>query len=136
MCRRLRFLLVCRRRSSTTTSRSRLPVFSMMARGGGRGCSAKCSTLSVYAWVWSSGKGNDKGKIKGLVGYARRNFLVPFPVFADFEALSVHLLTACQKRLADRLRGHDGTISARAMAQTIAHWLGFTPPRGRLLLRR
>jgi transposase len=27
------------------------------------------------------GKGNDKGKVEGLVGYARRNFLVPLPVF-------------------------------------------------------
>jgi transposase len=25
------------------------------------------------------GKGNDKGKVEGLVGYARRNFLVPIP---------------------------------------------------------
>ena len=38
------------------------------------------------------GKGNDKGKVEGLVGYARRNFLVPIPVFADFEALNAHLL--------------------------------------------
>ena len=37
------------------------------------------------------GKGNDKGKVEGLVGYARRNFLVPIPVFADFEALNAHL---------------------------------------------
>ncbi len=27
------------------------------------------------------GKGNDKGKVEGLVGYARRNFLVPVPSF-------------------------------------------------------
>jgi transposase len=32
------------------------------------------------------GKGNDKGKVEGLVGYARRNFLVPIPVFESFEA--------------------------------------------------
>ena len=51
------------------------------------------------------GKGNDKGKVEGLVGYARRNFLVPIPVFADFEALNAHLLEGCRKRLADRLRG-------------------------------
>ena len=25
------------------------------------------------------GKGNDKGKVEGLVGYARRNFFVPIP---------------------------------------------------------
>ena len=31
------------------------------------------------------GKGNDKGKVDGLVGYARRNFLVPLPVFDSFD---------------------------------------------------
>lgn len=30
------------------------------------------------------GKGNDKGKVEGLVGFARRNFLVPIPVFDSF----------------------------------------------------
>jgi hypothetical protein len=59
------------------------------------------------------GKGNDKGKVEGLVGYARRNFLVPFPVFADFEALNAHFLNGCRKWLADRLRGHNGTIGDR-----------------------
>ena len=59
------------------------------------------------------GKGNDKGKVEGLVGYARRNFLVPIPVFADFEALNAHLLECCRKRLADRLRGQVGTIGDR-----------------------
>ena len=59
------------------------------------------------------GKGNDKGKVEGLVGYARRNFLVPIPVFTDFEALNAHLLESCRKRLTDRLRGHDGTIGER-----------------------
>jgi len=44
-------------------------------------------------------KGNDKGKVEGLVGYARRNFLVPIPVFADFAALNAHLLEGCRKRL-------------------------------------
>jgi len=59
------------------------------------------------------GKGNDKGKVEGLVGYARRNFLVPIPVFADFEALNAHLLTCCRRRLADRVRGHDSSIGER-----------------------
>ena len=30
------------------------------------------------------GKGNDKGKVEGMVGYARRNFMVPMPRFASF----------------------------------------------------
>jgi hypothetical protein len=59
------------------------------------------------------GKGNDKGKVEGLVGYARRNFLVPIPVFASFEALNAHLLDCCRKRMGDRLRGHDETIGER-----------------------
>jgi transposase len=59
------------------------------------------------------GKGNDKGKVEGLIGYARRNFMVPIPVFPDFEALNAHLLESCRKRLSDRLRGHDGTIGER-----------------------
>ena len=59
------------------------------------------------------GKGNDKGKVEGLVGYARRNFLVPIPVFETFEALNAYLLDCCRRRMADRLRGHDETIAQR-----------------------
>jgi transposase len=59
------------------------------------------------------GKGNDKGKVEGLVGYARRNFLVPIPVFESFEALNAHLLDCCRKRMGDRLRGHSETIGER-----------------------
>jgi transposase len=59
------------------------------------------------------GKGNDKGKVEGLVGYARRNFLVPIPVFESFEALNSYLLECCRHRMADCLRGRDGTIGER-----------------------
>ncbi len=59
------------------------------------------------------GKGNDKGKVEGLVGYARRNFLVPIPMFESFEALNAHLLECCRRRMADCLRGHDETIGER-----------------------
>src|SRR5216684_963860 len=34
------------------------------------------------------GKGNDKGKVEGLVGYIRRNFLVPVPRATSFAALN------------------------------------------------
>jgi transposase len=59
------------------------------------------------------GKGNNKGKVEGLVGYARRNFLVPIPVFPSFAALNAHLLECCGKRMGDRLRGHSETIGER-----------------------
>jgi hypothetical protein len=55
------------------------------------------------------GKGNDKGKVEGLVGYARRNFLVPIPTFASFADLE----RRCLDRLGDRLRGHAESIGER-----------------------
>jgi transposase len=59
------------------------------------------------------GKGNDKGKVEGLIGHARRNFLVPIPCAADFEALNARLLEDCRRRMGDRLRGHEETIGER-----------------------
>ena len=59
------------------------------------------------------GKGNDKGKVEGLVGYTRRNFFVPVPRFESFEALNDHLLTECLGRQKDRLRRHQQTIGER-----------------------
>ena len=59
------------------------------------------------------GKGNDKGKVEGLVGYARRNFMVPIPHAASFAELNAQLLEGCRRRLNDRLRGHAETIGER-----------------------
>jgi transposase len=59
------------------------------------------------------GKGNDKGKVEGLVGYARRNFLVPIPVVASFAELNAHLERRCLDRLNDRVRGQAGSIGER-----------------------
>ena len=59
------------------------------------------------------GKGNDKGKVEGLVGYVRRNYLVPIPSFESYEALNAYLEERCMERMEDRLRGHDETIGQR-----------------------
>ena len=59
------------------------------------------------------GKGNDKGKVEGLVGYARRNFMVPMPRFADWDAFNDYLEEQCRKRQADILRGHKVSIGER-----------------------
>ena len=59
------------------------------------------------------GKGNDKGKVEGLVGYARRNFMVPVPRCGTWAELNAHLLAQCQKRRARKLRGHSQTIGER-----------------------
>ena len=65
-------------------------------------------------------KGNDKGKVEGLVGFARRNFMVPVPVFADFAALNAHLLETCRERLDERLRGHDGRTIGERLVHDLA----------------
>ena len=59
------------------------------------------------------GKGNDKGKVEGMVGYTRRNFLVPIPSFDSFEALNAHLEERCLDRMEAKLRGHTETIGER-----------------------
>ena len=72
------------------------------------------------------GKGNDKGKVEGLVGLIRRNFLVPMPRAASFDALNEDLLAACRRRLDDRLRGHDETIGER-LARDLAAFHDLPP---------
>jgi transposase len=66
------------------------------------------------------GKGNDMGKVEGLVGYARRNFMVPIPRAASFAELNAKLLEHCRCRLNDRLRGHDETIGERLVRDRAA----------------
>ena len=48
-----------------------------------------------------------------MVGYVRRNFLVPVPSFESFEALNAHLERRCLKRMDAQLRGHTESIGQR-----------------------
>jgi transposase len=74
------------------------------------------------------GKGNDKGKVEGLVGWTRRNLLVPMPRAASFEALNAKLIDDCRRRLGDRLRGHAETIGERLVRDlAVFHDLPATP---------
>jgi len=66
------------------------------------------------------GKGNDKGKVEGLVGWIRRNLLVPIPRAASFAALNEKLIGDCRRRLGDRLRGHHETIGERLVRDLAA----------------
>ena len=59
------------------------------------------------------GKGNDKGKVEGLVKFARRNFMVPLPRAADFDELNDHLRTCCQRRQQDKAGRQSETIGER-----------------------
>ena len=62
------------------------------------------------------GKGNDKGNVEGVIGFGRRNYLVPMPRFESFEALNTWLEEQCLKRQDEVLRGHSETIGERLLA--------------------
>ena len=54
------------------------------------------------------GKGNDKGKVENLVGYARRNFMVPIPRASSWEELNAHLEADCRERRERRFARANG----------------------------
>lgn len=59
------------------------------------------------------GKGNDKGNVEGLVGYARRNFMVPVPRATSWEELNRGLVEQCRRRRERKIWGHEETIAQR-----------------------
>ena len=53
---------------------------------------------------------HEKGLVENLVGYARRNFLVPLPQVASFPELNTLLRERCLAEAARRLRGEVAAI--------------------------
>ncbi|MGZ2836255.1 IS21 family transposase, partial [Pseudomonas aeruginosa] len=66
------------------------------------------------------GKGNDKGKVEGLVKYARRNLMTPKPQAASYDALNAALLERCHARQGERAGRHAQTIGERMVADVAA----------------
>jgi transposase len=66
------------------------------------------------------GKGNDKGKVEGLVKYARANFMTPIPIASSFDELNAMLATRCRARQNDRAGRHAETIGERLVADVAA----------------
>ncbi len=65
-------------------------------------------------------KGNDKGKVEGLVKFSRANFMVPVPHAASFDDLNAMLEERCRARQRDRAGRHAETISERLVADRTA----------------
>jgi len=55
-------------------------------------------------------QGHEKGGVEGLVGYARRNFLVPLPRVESLEELNGHLLAECAAYGDHRIAGRDRAV--------------------------
>ena len=98
----------------TTTTSVWCRASCQMARGNERGRSAGCSPItSSRTATGRPGKGNDKGNVEGVVGYARRNFMTPLPRFASWDAFNGHLEEQCRNRQGNVLRGHRESIGER-----------------------
>ena len=54
---------------------------------------------------------HEKGLVENLVGYVRRNYLVPLPRVASLEELNALLRESCRSSLGRRLRGQDRTVA-------------------------
>ena len=72
-------------------------------------------------------KGNDKGKVEGLVGYARRNFMVPLPRVRSMDEFNARLLAGCEKKKIAILRGKKESIAERMQRDLLAF---LAPPKG------
>ena len=57
------------------------------------------------------GEVHEKGVIENLVGYVRRNFLVPLPSVSSLEELNAILQERCQAGLNRELRGHGQSVA-------------------------
>jgi transposase len=57
------------------------------------------------------GQGHEKGGVEGLVGYARRNYMVPIPEAETLEALNEKLLADCLSYGSHRLAGREQTVN-------------------------
>lgn len=65
-------------------------------------------------------RGNDKGKVEGLVKFARNNFMVPVPVAANFDVLNTRFEESCRTRQGEHAGQHAQTIAERLVADLAA----------------
>ena len=95
---------------------TRLAVAKILGDGTRQKTRAFSELQSHYLFAEKFGrpaKGNDKGKVEGIVGYARRNFMVPIPRVGSWEEWNERLVEQCRERRTRRLRGHEETIGER-----------------------
>ncbi len=66
------------------------------------------------------GKGNDKGKVEGLVKNARAKFMTPIPHAPSYDAYNAVLLERCRARQGERAGRYPETIGERLVADVAA----------------
>ena len=68
----------------------------------------------------SVGRGNEKGHVESLVGYGRRNFMVPVPAFASWGELNAYLEECCRSDLARQVWGKSESKAERLRSDRAA----------------
>ncbi len=58
----------------------------------------------------NAGQGHEKGGVEGLVGYARRNYMVPVPEAESLDQLNERLLASCLSCGERRIAGREHTV--------------------------
>jgi transposase len=80
-------------------------------RGKGRREQERFTSFRTYysfeARFCNPARGQEKGGVEGLVGYARRNFLVPLPEVHSFEELNALLLERCLQQGSRSIEGRE-----------------------------
>jgi transposase len=59
----------------------------------------------------NTGQGHEKGGVEGLVGYARRNYMVPLPEADSLEELNRDLWDQCMAYGTHRIAGREKTVN-------------------------
>jgi transposase len=104
------------RRAVLMEGQSRRAVARILGDGERQKTRAFSELQSYYLFAEKFGrpaKGNDKDKVENLVGYARRNFMLPIPHASSWENLNAGFAADCRQRRERRLRGHTETIAER-----------------------
>lgn len=71
---------------------------------------AFCAHYAFKAQFCNPGEAHEKGLVEGLVGWARRNILVPLPEVEDFTALNRLLRERCEAYLTHTVRGREMSV--------------------------
>jgi transposase len=69
---------------------------------------AFCAHYAYKTWYCTKSEGHEKGLVEGLVGYIRRNVLVPIPEARDWNELNQLILERCRRYTAEhQIRGRE-----------------------------
>jgi len=84
-------------------------------RGKERICQKEYSKFQAYysftPRFCNPGQGHEKGGVEGLVGYSRRNYMVPVPKADSLEHLNEMLLQECLSYGNHRINGKDKSVN-------------------------